>query len=287
MRLFLILALSSFTFLTSSNGWGKTISRYTTQIASKPSAADAKAPPATPPAQVEPAQADDLGTITPPEQVGNSEKAEKALAPIEKDLKKQEAEKEKAEEKIEQKTSRTRELKSRLGLHATLGVPHPTEVGLDFLTANESFGFSLLGGSSSATFSDTKIGISHMELQLRYHPWSSAFYLGLGTGNHTVKASKTETVSGVPVKAEVEIKSPYLSPQVGWIWLWDSGFNLGFQVGAIVPSGNTTSFTTDAPTLVQLHPDYLKLEKDVKDAGDKFGQSTLPLLTLVRVGWLF
>jgi hypothetical protein len=227
-----------------------------------------KTPPTAPPVN-EPAKDHEEHTlVTEP---GNAKKAEKALAPIEKDLRKPDANQ-----------------GHHFGLHVAAGLPHPLTAGLDYLSPSRTWGASLITGSFSATVSDTKVGISNMELQLRYHPWSSAFYVGLGGGNHTVKAERTETISGFgAVNAEAEVKAAYVSPQIGWLAMWDSGFTLGFQIGAVIPSGTTTEFTTDAPALAQATTEYQQLEADVKDEGDKYGKMTLPYLTLLRIGWLF
>lgn len=174
------------------------------------------------------------------------------------------------------------------GFHAALGFPHPTTAGLDYLSPSRQWGVSAIGGAFKQEIQDkVNADIQSLELQARYHPWSSAFYIGLGAGNHTVKADKTENVQGTMVRAEAEVKASYVTPQIGWIAMWDSGFTLGFQLGALIPSSTNTSFTSNAPTALQTTTDYLNLKKDVEDNGDKFGKMTVPYVSLLRVGWMF
>lgn len=174
------------------------------------------------------------------------------------------------------------------GVHAALGFPHVTTVGLDLVTASRTWGFALIGGAFNADGPEsTKIDMKNTEVQARYHPWASAFYVGLGYGNHQVKIEKTENIQGFDAKAEANVKANYFKPQLGWIWQYDAGLSVGFELGYLAPSGNTTDFSSNAPGAITGTQEYLNLEKDVKDNGDKFGKMGLPFVTLLRLGWMF
>jgi hypothetical protein len=174
------------------------------------------------------------------------------------------------------------------GAHAALGFPHVLTAGLDLVTPGRTWGFALIAGAFTASGPEsTNVGMTNTELQLRYHPWSSAFFVGLGAGNHQVKVDKVETILGSSVKAEATVKASYLKPQFGWIWQYDSGLSIGMEFGYLSPSGSTTDFTSNAPAPAQATQEYADLEKDVKDNGDKFGKMGLPFVSLLRLGWMF
>ena len=178
--------------------------------------------------------------------------------------------------------------RSRLGFHVAAGFPHPATAGLDYLSASKKLGFSLIGGQfQEKPKSDVELSISSIELQFQYHPWATPFYVGLGAGNHVLKADKTVDVSGTTAKASVEVNASYLTPQIGWIKTWDSGFTLGFKAGWLIPSGSTSDVSSDAPASVQATAEYQSAAKDIKDQADKYGSSSLPYVTLLQLGWLF
>lgn len=129
--------------------------------------------------------------------------------------------------------------------------------------------------------------ISNLELQLRYHPNATAFFWGLAAGNHIVTVTKTQTISGQSVSGEAKINAGYVTPELGWIATWNSGFTLGFELGWLVPTSNTTDFSSNAPAMVQSTPEYIKLKKDVEDQGDQLGKSGVPYVTVLRLGWVF
>ena len=180
------------------------------------------------------------------------------------------------------------ESKSKIGFYIAAGIPHPETGGIDYLSASKKFGFSILGGQyHQKVQSDTEVSIRNAELQFHYHPWATAFYLGLGAGSHVIKGDKTVDISGITAKASVEVNATYLTPQFGWIANWDNGFTLGFQVGWLAPTGSTTDVSSDATDAEQATPEYQSAAKDIKDKASKIGDTGLPYVTLLRLGWLF
>lgn len=174
------------------------------------------------------------------------------------------------------------------GLHAAVGLPHPLSVGFNYVHPSKIFSVEANAGSFGLTQDGVDAKMSNMELGLRWHPFMGAFYLGANLGQRTISAQKTEDVSGTSVTGKAEVKSSYLAPHVGWMWgMGGSGFFVSMDIGVVSPSGVTTSFTSDVPAILQNDPDYIKLEKEVNDEGDKLGNTTLPMLTLLKIGYLF
>ncbi|MFW7380208.1 MAG: hypothetical protein ACOH5I_15450 [Oligoflexus sp.] len=189
----------------------------------------------------------------------------------------------------------------RIGPYVSLNVPHPLTYGIDGIYEDIfSFGFST---SSFNTESNTvKLELDHWDIRARWHVFQGSFFLGAAYGQQTLKGSSRDNVAtnvngstvSVPTTVEIEVKTNYLTPHIGWLWIWDSGFHMGFELGVQLPSGNKTSFDTNFENVsaaeqsaTKNSQEYKDLEKDVKDAGDLIGKATLPHLTMLRFGWFF
>lgn len=174
------------------------------------------------------------------------------------------------------------------GLHASLGLPHPINYGLNYLHSSGLFSVEFSTGSFGATVSDVKAKIENTEIGLRWHPWASSFFVGALVGNQKISAEKTETIQGYSATAKVDIKSTYFTPHLGWFWgAHNGGFFTSLEIGAQLPSGNTTDISSNAPANIQADPEYVKNEKDVREQSEKVGKSTFPYVTLLKIGWLF
>lgn len=174
------------------------------------------------------------------------------------------------------------------GVHAALGVPHPLNFGLNYVMPSHLLSFAVAAGSFNATSSDVELGIGNSEIALRWHPFYGSFYVGALYGQQNIKAKKTEVIQAQSVTAEVEVKSNYLTPHVGWMWgAENGGFFASMDIGYQMPSNVTTTFTSNADPAVQATQDYADLSKDVRDGGDKIGNTALPYWSMVKVGWLF
>ncbi len=178
------------------------------------------------------------------------------------------------------------------GAHAAIGFPHIGSLGFNYVHPSHYFSAELSVGGFNATVSDTKVDLKSSDIGLRWHPWAGSFYLGVLLGRQVLKVDKkqTLTVSGQSqdVNAHVEVKSNYVTPHVGWMWGGqDQGFFTSVELGYQSPSKVTTDFTTDAQPQYTATSDYQNLQKDVRDQGDKFGNTGLPHFVLFKIGWLF
>lgn len=174
------------------------------------------------------------------------------------------------------------------GLNASLGLPHPLNIGLDYIHSSKIFSVGLAAGSFSLKQDGAEVGIGNSDVALRWHPFMGSFYIGALLGQQKIVGKKTETISGQSITAEIEIKSGYTTPVLGWMWgSSNGGFFAGMELGYQSPSGVKSSLTTNADNTIKATQEYKDLEKDARDAADKIGNTSLPHIALLKIGWLF
>lgn len=174
------------------------------------------------------------------------------------------------------------------GLHAAIGFPHPLSAGLDYVHSSRYFSLGIGAGSFGSKISDADVSIKNTEFALRWHPFAGSFYVGALVGNQNITAEKTETIQGQRVTGKADVKSKYITPNVGWMWgMGNGGFFASMELGFQSPSDVTTDFSSDASALIQLQPEYQELKDDVIKQGNDIGNQGLPHVVLIKVGWLF
>lgn len=177
---------------------------------------------------------------------------------------------------------------SAFEVHAQLGIPFGIGGGVDYISENRAWSAGVFGNSASGTADKVDYKVTQGGITGRWHPFSGSFFLGSSYGTQTVALTSTEAINGVQAKVDFTVKNQFLTPLVGWIWITDFGLTLGFELGAQIQLGATSEIKTNVTQeSILTHPDYLTAEQDAKDAGDKFGKSTLPHLTLLRLGYAF
>ncbi len=188
----------------------------------------------------------------------------------------------------EEVTPRATSSEHLFGLHAALSVPHPLSAGLDYVHSSRYFSLGVGAGSFGLKISDTDVSIKNTEFALRWHPFAGSFYVGALLGNQNITAEKTEIIQGQTIIGKAEVKSSYITPNVGWMWGMDNGgFFASMELGFQSPSNVKTDFTSNADATIQLQPEYQDLRKDVIKQGDDIGNKGLPHIVLIKVGWLF
>ena len=143
---------------------------------------------------------------------------------------------------------------------------------------------------------DAKVGTSAIQGTLRVFPFGGAFYVGAAGGLQTLKVSKLDD----DTKAEVDFSSPVVTPQVGWLWTWDSGFTIGLSLGAQIPFGkdpevksyyNGIEIPEDGPAPAGVPQEKAdsanKTRGKVKDVAKLIGKTPLPQIDLLKIGFFF
>jgi hypothetical protein len=183
----------------------------------------------------------------------------------------------------------------RIGLSYGISFPHFTEYGLDYLTLNKFFSFSgILGGAKAKMGGGVSTEISSQDLRVRWHPFASSFFFGVGYGIQTIGLQATTTSNSTTAVTKLKIKGNYMLPHIGWFRVWDIGLTMGFDLGYLRPSGVTSTLDTDTPGATQAERDallasteYQKSKKDIEAAGKLLGSVSIPYLTLFKIGWVF
>lgn len=130
-------------------------------------------------------------------------------------------------------------------------------------------------------FGDVKAGYNDFALSGRVFPWKGRFHLGLALGRRNFFAKASDSVTGQDIK--IEVKSVYLAPEIGWRFVWGSGFFMGVDLGyQIILSPETTLTLPAAANLVDQTD-----KKAVEDAGDEIGKFGLPIVSLMQFGYYF
>jgi hypothetical protein len=148
--------------------------------------------------------------------------------------------------------------------------------GLGMFGASVDLGYlpmTSVGGQGNA-----KIGFTNISATARVFPFAGSFFLGAGLGSRTFKAEASDTATGLTAKAEVS--SVYIAPQLGWRWIWESGFFMGVDLGWQFVVSHKLTLTTP----IGANPQDIK---DVQDASDTVGKVGLPILGLLQLGWFF
>jgi hypothetical protein len=135
------------------------------------------------------------------------------------------------------------------------------------------------GYSPEVSVSSMSVSAWNMEGYARLYPFKSPFFIGAGVG--TQKLSGKASQSGGTAAGSVT--TTYVAPTLGFMWTWDFGLALGFDVGVQIPVSNTRQY--DATFAGIAVPDSEL--KDLDDTLKKIGTTPIPVVNALRVGFLF
>jgi hypothetical protein len=188
----------------------------------------------------------------------------------------------------------------RIGPTISVGIPFIMNTSLEVLYKDTFSGAVSFGGKDIAT-GDVELGISNFDVRGRWHPWQGSFFIGAIYGNQKLTAKMEQdleaevggTTEKVPTTIDLEVKTTYITPHLGWFAMWDSGFTLGFELGYQMPLASDANLDIDidadpaAEAEAKDTDDFKKNKKDVEDAAQAFGEKAIPYINLLRIGWLF
>jgi hypothetical protein len=192
---------------------------------------------------------------------------------------------------------------SRRRVGFTLGIvslPRPIELEATFRalpTLAVSAQYSMLpdltapGGSAS-------LRLRAYQGVARWFPFSGSFFVGSGLGFQTFRASLTKTVDNGTLVTTVDLSGVFVSPQLGWLFVWRSGFALGLNVGVQIPLPKdpvATSTYEGQPVPSQpgagFSQEVVNKSNSSKDTVQTLGKLAnkypIPNIDLLRLGFFF
>jgi hypothetical protein len=180
----------------------------------------------------------------------------------------------------------TPELNNLWGAGVRIGFPHPFNLTAQYYDSSRKWSAEFSFGSAAMTYESADVKIDNYEINLRWHPSQNPFYVGLGYGNQKIEIKDSDIILGQKVSGKLEVESKYLKPAIGWIWMRrNSQFYWGMELGWQFPSDDKTTVTTSQD--LTGNADYDQLVKDINDIGDQLGQSAIPNVGLIKLGWFF
>jgi hypothetical protein len=173
-----------------------------------------------------------------------------------------------------------------------VSIPRP--INVEFSLKPNAFvglgvGFSML---PEVTFEDVSSKMIAFNAVGRIFPFQGAFYLGLGAGLQNIAVEGEDTIDGEPYTGSVDHSAFFLTPQVGWLWIWDSGLALGLNVGVQIPITSTPDVRVRDASGQEVDPndvgpEAVELHEDASDVAEYLGKLPLPAVDLLKIGFYF
>lgn len=147
---------------------------------------------------------------------------------------------------------------------------------------------------------ETKLSIQHIKTRVVIYPFFGAFFVGAELGirhiETNVHATNFSSSNPVEISARYKLNTFYINPQFGWMWVFDSGFAIGTELGAQIPlSSNNENFSSEILTQTaalnftiqtsQGYNDFVNANKE--EVGNYFKKKTLPFWNIIKIGWFF
>jgi len=167
------------------------------------------------------------------------------------------------------------ELTAKLGRHISLGAQ-----------------YSMLPDITPPGF-DAGLKLAAYQGVARFFPFGGSFYIGSGIGYQQLKASlgHTDMASGDRSEVSCDMSGLFVSPQLGWLWVWKSGFALGLNIGAQIPLPKDPVVKT---TINGIEIPESAGDEDTNDMRDKVktiakvvAKYPVPNLDLLKLGFFF
>ncbi len=118
-----------------------------------------------------------------------------------------------------------------------VSLPRPVEVEVAF-KVGRWFGFGVEGSflpQLSVPAADAKLDLKAIQGVFRWYPFGGVFFLGAGLGYQNFQASFGETVDNGHLNISADMSGAFFIPQVGWMFISDSGLSFGINLGLQIP----------------------------------------------------
>lgn len=202
----------------------------------------------------------------------------------------------------------------RLGVLVGGGLPEILSLGAQ-LKVTRYFGagvnIGLIPTIHISYYGDAKIAYQEYDAYGHLYPFGGGFFVGAGVGYASIKGnlatrynlpadlvSQAKTIYGIDVgnpltiNSDASVRTLVLTPQLGFLHVFDVGFAIGIDVGAQIPiAPSEVHFSTVAPQIpagplrTQLQTTYINPnDEKVRSTLDKIGRTPLPTFN-VKIGW--
>jgi hypothetical protein len=185
-------------------------------------------------------------------------------------------------------------------LLGVLAFPRPIE-GEVMLKLGTSLALGLKGGylpELSTPGGSAKLDLKAIEGTLRWFPGDGVFFLGCGLGFQNLLASLTTPVDYNDLTITADMSGFFVSPQIGVLWISQSGFALSFSVGAQIPiprdpvvSATYAGQPVPSQSTTTVPPDVIAQaqqdEDNVRSVARFIVKYPFPNIDLLRIGFFF
>jgi hypothetical protein len=135
-----------------------------------------------------------------------------------------------------------------------------------------------LAGAKSDTTNARLDQFNAFDLDLRWFPFLGSFFVGASFGRQSLKGAVTEQTAFGPQTATADLTTWYGTPRAGWMWTFEPGFVLGFDLGVQLKLISDRTVTVPPAAT----PEIRNRVNNLADLG-----ATYPLPSLrLRVGWM-
>jgi hypothetical protein len=178
-----------------------------------------------------------------------------------------------------------------------ISLPRPAEIEAGVRlhdTISLGLKYSMLP-TLSAGNDAARIQLDATQAVFRWFPFHGRFYVGSGLGYQRLKVSFKENVDGGALNVLADMSTFFVSPQVGWLWVWPSGFSLGINLGVQIPFPKDADVTTTyngQPLAAGAGSSIVagsaaKDSDKVKNAANVVMRYPLPDFDLLKIGFFF
>ncbi|HEY6477688.1 MAG TPA: PEGA domain-containing protein [Polyangia bacterium] len=189
----------------------------------------------------------------------------------------------------------------RLGfLVGILTFPRPIEAEV-MVKLGTSLALGLKGGylpELSTPGGTAKLDLKAIEGTLRWFPGEGVFFLGAGFGYQNLQSSISEPVDYSELTITADMSGFFVSPQLGVLWVSQSGFAISFSLGVQIPIPKdpvVTSTYGGQPVPMQatstVPQDVIdqarSSEDDVRSVARFIVKYPFPNIDLLRIGFFF
>jgi hypothetical protein len=135
-----------------------------------------------------------------------------------------------------------------------------------------------LVGANSGTTSATLGQFNAFEVHLRFFPARRVFFVGASFGRQSLQGVLTERTAFGSQEANLDLTTWYFTPRIGWLWRFDPGLLLGFDLGVQLKLASDEVVKLPGSAT----PDIRQRVQNLADLGASY---PLPSLRL-RIGWM-